>query len=140
MRIREKYEINSEWDIIDLRRGVRKVCSRLGFDFLTQAYIVHFISELCQKMKTEEQAGVLSVEAIMEDTRKGILITAVDRGLGIENLTDFLLENNIYEELYDNRLNVLEMRRWFDEFEIASVEAGILGLEMKVVKWVNTGE
>lgn len=140
MRIKENYEINNEWDIVDVRRYTKKVCIKLGFDFMTQAYIVNFISELCQNMYTVAQSGMLSVEAVIEDKRRGIAIKAVDKGPGIAKMTDFLLENNMNEDSSDSRLNVSGMRRWFDEFEISSMEAGIKGLEITVVKWVTTGE
>ncbi|WP_408868846.1 hypothetical protein ACJYYY_09030 [Brochothrix campestris] len=101
---------------------------------------MNFISELCQNMYTVAQSGILSVEAIIEETRRGIAIKAVDNGPGIAKMTDFLLENNINEDSSDSRLNVIGMRRWFDEFAIASVEAGVKGLEITVIKWLTTGE
>lgn len=139
MHIKSKFEINSEWDIIEVRQEVRKVCKKIGFDYVTQAYIINFTSGICQNMYTVAQSGLFSIEGIIEEKRMGIKIIAVDQGPGIENMADFLSENIAVNQTDGIRLEMLSVRRWFDEFEIASTELGVDGVEVTVTKWLIKG-
>lgn len=123
-------DIITEWDIVAARQIGRNVAKEIGFGTVDQARITTAISELARNIYLYARAGEIVIEAIEEEDKKGIAITATDKGPGIDNVRK-VMEGSAVGGLGAGLPGV---RRLMDHIEIQSLIGR--GTIVKVEKWL----
>jgi serine/threonine-protein kinase RsbT len=85
----EKHEavaIAAHDDIVRVRQRVRDWAVALGFSLVDQTKLVTAASELARNTLVYGQGGTLLLEAVVNDSRRGLRLTFEDQGPGIEDL------------------------------------------------------
>jgi serine/threonine-protein kinase RsbT len=85
----EKHEampIASDDDIVRVRQRVRDWAVQLGFSLVDQTKLVTAASELARNTVVYGQGGTLLMEAVLNDSRRGLRLTFEDEGPGIPNI------------------------------------------------------
>jgi serine/threonine-protein kinase RsbT len=125
--------IDSEYDIVTARSAAKNEAKRLGFSLVDQTRIATAVSELARNIVVHANGGVLKIEAIEKEARRGLEVCAFDDGPGIENLELALQDGWTSGGGLGVGLN--GAKRLMDEFEIQS-EVG-KGTKVQVVKWMR---
>jgi serine/threonine-protein kinase RsbT len=89
----EKFEalpIASDDDIVRVRQRVRDWALQLGFGLVDQTKLVTAASELARNTLVYGQGGTLLVEAVMNESKRGLRLTFEDRGPGIADVDQAL--------------------------------------------------
>lgn len=133
MNYKEIIPINNELDIIIARQRGRALASESGFFSIDLALIATAISELTRNIITYAKNGILSLEIIEMDRKKGLLVTVRDNGPGIENIE--LAMQDGYSTSNSLGLGLPGVRRLMDDFEIHS-EPG-KGTTVIAAKWIR---
>lgn len=125
-------KIQKEWDIVRARQVGREHAKNVGFKIVDQARIATAISELARNIYLYANNGQICF-TIMEDTkRKGITITAIDTGPGIENISMIMQDG--YTTSGGLGAGLPGVKRLMDIFTIDS-EVG-KGTKIQATKWV----
>lgn len=124
--------IASEVDIVIVRQQGRQLAARLGFSSGDLALIATAISELARNIVVYAQQGEIVLQ-LLDGDRRGIVVTARDRGPGIPDL-DLALQDG-YSTGGGLGLGLPGARRLMDEFEIVS-EIG-KGTTVTLKKWMR---
>jgi len=125
-------KIVTELDIVNARRVCREIAKEMGFGIVDQARIATATSELASNIYLYANNGVIVVEKIIKEDRKGIAITAIDNGPGISNPHKLLEE---YAKTSNIGAGLPGVKRLMDSIEIES-EIG-KGTVIRVEKWVK---
>ena len=130
----EKSTINiiTEWDIVAARQIGRNVAKEIGFGTVDQARITTAISELARNIYLYAHAGEIIIEAIEEEDKKGIAITATDKGPGIDNVR-MVMEDG-FSTMGGLGAGLPGVRRLMDHIDIQSLIGQ--GTIVKVEKWL----
>jgi serine/threonine-protein kinase RsbT len=81
----ETIPVESEPDVVSVRRRVREVTAKLGFSLVEQTKIVTAASELARNTVIHGGGGVLQIEAL-NGPRTGLRLTFEDKGPGIPDI------------------------------------------------------
>lgn len=81
----EKVPVQSEPDVVAVRRKVREVAAQLGFSFVDQTKVITAASELARNAITYGGGGFMLVEAL-NGPRTGLRLTFEDKGPGIPDI------------------------------------------------------
>jgi serine/threonine-protein kinase RsbT len=125
--------INSAADIVTARQKGRALALELGFDGSDLTLIATAISEVARNIVTHARQGEISVHAIVEGTKRGVLIVARDEGPGIKDVSKAMQ----YGFSTNKGLGVgLPGAKWLmDEFDIQSKVGK--GTVVKMRKWLG---
>lgn len=134
--VKRSFPIKYEWDIVTIRKEVRKLANEHGFSELNQARIVQSVSELASNVVHHAEEGRVQVELIEEENRSGINIIVRDFGPGIDDLDQILRlsESPASVEGY----GLKQVRELMDEFSIRAVEGK--GTYVSVSKWKDESD
>ncbi|GGE34420.1 serine/threonine-protein kinase RsbT [Pullulanibacillus camelliae] len=116
-----RVEIHNEWDIVRARQSGRDYAKELGFGNVDQARIATAISELARNIYLYAKPGVITIEVIDDQGKKGLAITAKDDGPGINDLRQAMEDG--YTTSGGLGAGLPGVKRLMDEFDILS-EAG----------------
>src|SRR3954454_19262786 len=83
-------EVRSEGDIVLVRQAVRSRVAGLGFGLVKQTKVVTAASELARNMLMHGGGGMVRVEDLNEESRRGLRISFEDRGPGIPDVDQAL--------------------------------------------------
>ena len=86
MNKKSTVEIVTEWDIVAARQLGSNEAKAIGFGTVDQASITTAISELARNIYLYARAGEITIERIGNGYKKGVRITATDKGPGIEDV------------------------------------------------------
>ena len=125
--------IDSELDIVNARSAAKNEAKKLGFSLVDQTRIATAVSELARNIVVHANGGVLRIEAIEKEARRGLEVCAIDDGPGIENL-ELALEDG-WTSGGGLGVGLSGAKRLMDEFEIQS-EVG-KGTKVQIVKWMR---
>ncbi len=125
-------DIITEWDIVAARQIGRNVAKEIGFGTVDQARITTAISELARNIYLYAHAGEIIIEAIEEEDKKGIAITATDKGPGIDNVR-MVMEDG-FSTMGGLGAGLPGVRRLMDHIDIQSLIGQ--GTIVKVEKWL----
>ena len=125
-------DIITEWDIVAARQIGRNVAKEIGFGTVDQARITTAISELARNIYLYAHAGEIVIEAIEEEDKKGIAITATDKGPGIDNVR-MVMEDG-FSTMGGLGAGLPGVRRLMDHIDIQSLIGQ--GTIVKVEKWL----
>ena len=126
-----RIQIESEGGLVEARRQSRLLAARCGFPAADRALIAAMVSELARNILLFAAAGVLSVRLVEDGRRRGIRITAEDRGPGIGDLRRVLQEG--FSTAGRPGLGLSGVKWLSDEFEIMSGPGR--GTTVLVGKW-----
>lgn len=79
-------EIKSELDISIARQEGKELARLIGFNAVNQVRIKTAISELARNIYLYASVGKIIVEAIEENNKAGIRVSAIDHGPGIKDI------------------------------------------------------
>ncbi|MCK6258598.1 anti-sigma regulatory factor [Fictibacillus sp. KIGAM418] len=79
-------EIKNELDISIARQEGKELARIIGFNSVNQVRIKTVISELARNIYLYAGEGKIIVEAIEEEKRAGIRVSAIDQGPGIQDI------------------------------------------------------
>ncbi|MBS2018858.1 MAG: ATP-binding protein [Deltaproteobacteria bacterium] len=123
--------IDSEEDIIAVRRVVREFAEARKFDSFATAAITTAASELARNALVHGGKGLAEVEEVTDGYRVGIRLVFSDNGPGIADLQRALAGGN--STVRTMGLGLSGSRRLVDEFNIKT-EVGC-GTTVTVTKW-----
>jgi serine/threonine-protein kinase RsbT len=133
MNIKVNIPINNELDIVIARQRGREMANNFGFALIDLALIATAISELTRNILTYAQKGVLIIQVMEEQRKRGIIVIAIDEGPGIENI-ELALQDGYSTTTNSLGLGLPGVRRLMDDFEIQS-EVG-KGTTVTTKKWI----
>jgi len=119
MDVSEKLvDINVDIDIVTARQEGRTLAAQLGFSSSEQVLIATAISEAARNILQYAGKGTITLDAIEERDRRGILIIARDAGPGISNIDQALIDG--YSSSGGLGLGLPGIKRLMNELEIIS--------------------
>ena len=113
-----RLQIDSDFDIIVARQKGRQMANELGFGPTDSTLIATAISELARNMVAYARRGEIVVQSIEHVDPSGILVTAFDKGPGVPDVVQALLDG--YSTSGSFGLGLPGVKRLMDEFEISS--------------------
>ena len=113
-----RLQIDSDFDIIVARQKGRQMANELGFGPTDSTLIATAISELARNMVAYAHRGEIVLRSIDHSDPSGILVTAFDKGPGIPDVVQALLDG--YSTSGSLGLGLPGVKRLMDEFEITS--------------------
>ena len=137
MSIQSSVEVQTEWGIVSARQAGRNLAKDIGVGGVDQARITTAISELARNIYLYAEKGEIVIEAV-EETRgtqkkKGIKITAKDRGPGIKNIREVMEDG--YTTSGGLGAGLPGVRRLMDDFDVDSVMEE--GTTITAIKWLR---
>ena len=81
----ETLRVETEPDVVQVRRRVREACTSLGFNLVDQTKLVTAASELARNTITYGGGGVLSLQSL-NGPRVGLRLVFEDKGPGIADV------------------------------------------------------
>jgi serine/threonine-protein kinase RsbT len=87
---REAVPIVADDDIVRVRHRVRDWAVTIGFSLVDQTKLVTAASELARNTLVYGQGGTMLLEAVTNDTRRGLRLTFEDHGPGIADISQAL--------------------------------------------------
>ncbi|GIO24315.1 anti-sigma regulatory factor [Oceanobacillus sp. J11TS1] len=125
--------IQKEWDIVGARQLGREMAKEIGFGTVDQARIATAISELARNIYLYADHGQICFEYINTKSKKGILMTAVDVGPGIKDVSRVMQDG--YTTSGGLGAGLPGVKRLMDDFDIESTVGE--GTKIKAIKWVK---
>lgn len=113
----ETIPVQSEPDVVSVRRRVREVTAQLGFSLVDQTKIVTAASELARNTVIHGGGGILQIESL-NGPRTGLRLTFEDKGPGIPDI-DLALRDG-FTTGSGLGLGLGGAKRLLSEFEIRS--------------------
>jgi serine/threonine-protein kinase RsbT len=130
---RKELKVESEDDIVLLRRQVRALSQSLGFDSFAAAAITTAASELARNVWAHAHGGVAVVEQVARSGRRGLRLSLADDGPGIVEV-DRALEGG-YSTANSLGIGLSGSSRLVDEFDIQTTVGA--GTTVTVLKWAR---
>ena len=127
----ETRAVRSSDDIVGLRQLVRQWAVDLQFSLVDQTKLVTAASELARNTLDHGGGGSVRLEALNDESRRGLRLTFEDKGPGIENV-DLALKDG-YTTGTGLGLGLGGSRRLCNEFAIVSRRGE--GTRVTVTKW-----
>ncbi|MEH7443931.1 anti-sigma regulatory factor [Bacillus sp. JJ1122] len=125
--------INNEFDIVLARQKGREVSKELQFGGVDQARITTAISELARNIYLYAGSGQITISVLEESGRKGIHISAVDNGPGINDIRMVLQDG--YSTSGGLGAGLPGVKRLMDSFDIDSMPGS--GTKISITKWAR---
>ncbi|MGA9227023.1 MAG: anti-sigma regulatory factor [Mesobacillus sp.] len=125
--------INNEFDIVLARQKGREVSKELQFGGVDQARITTAISELARNIYLYAGTGQITISVLEESGRKGIHISAVDNGPGINDIRMVLQDG--YSTSGGLGAGLPGVKRLMDSFDIDSMPG--TGTTISIIKWAR---
>ena len=123
--------INSESDIVVVRKTVRNISSQMGFGITDVTRIVTAASELARNVFLYAGSGVMQWQILEERDRMGIQLAYIDHGPGIANISLVMQEG--YTTSGGLGMGLPGSKRLMDELAVES-ESG-KGTRVTARKW-----
>lgn len=129
----ECISIDSEIDIVTARQKGREMAARMGFSSTELTLIATAISEVARNIVEYARDGEISLSAVTQGDKRGVVVMACDNGPGIPDIK--LAMQDGYSTGKSLGLGLPGAKRLMDEFEIVS-EVG-KGTKITMKKWVQ---
>jgi serine/threonine-protein kinase RsbT len=131
MTAEEKVCIEREGDVVTARQKGRELAQSVGFSGSDLTLIATAISEIARNIVVYAHRGEISLNAVSDDQRQGIVIIATDEGPGIPDIARAMEDG--FSTGKSLGLGLPGARRLMDEFDIIS-EIG-KGTVITMKKW-----
>jgi len=126
--------IESSSDVVKVRQMVREWVVSLGFSLVDQTKMVTAASELARNALEHGGGGDVRLEALNNDTKRGLRLIFSDHGPGIVDLEQAMKDG--FSTGGGMGLGLGGAKRLVNEFEIGS-EPG-KGTKVTIVRWRNS--
>jgi len=127
----EVLAIASDHDVVRVRQAVRSAAVGANLSLVDQTKVITAASELARNTLTHGGGGHARLCEVSNGRRTGVRVEFVDRGPGIADLAEALMDG--FTTGTGLGLGLSGARRLVDEFEIDSVPGE--GTRVTVVKW-----
>jgi serine/threonine-protein kinase RsbT len=127
----DNMKLDTEDDIISVRRRVRDIAEARKFDTFATAAITTATSELARNVIVHGGKGVARIEEVSDGVHIGIRIVFEDQGPGIPDIQRVLAGG--YSTARSMGLGVSGSRRLVDSFDLESKVGE--GTKVTVTKW-----
>lgn len=128
---RREMRIDTEDDVILVRRAVRELAQSHGFDVFASAALTTAASELTRNVWVHAGRGVAILEELADDERRGVRVTFIDQGPGIADVPRVMAGG--YSTARSMGMGLSGSRRLVDQFELQSTVGA--GTTVEIVKW-----
>lgn len=128
---RESFSVTNEMDLVNARQCVRAHTIEIGLNLVDQTKVVTATSELARNMLDFGKGGVLLIEQVFSNYKKGLRLSFEDKGPGIADI-DKVMEDG-YSSIGSMGLGLPGSRRLVNEFDIQSKVGQ--GTRIIIVKW-----
>jgi serine/threonine-protein kinase RsbT len=125
-----RVSIERDADLVTARAEGRALAERLGFSRTDGTLIATAISEIARNIVIHAVRGEIVMRSVLEETRFGIVVTALDEGPGIHDIEAAIRDG--YPSS-GRGLGLPGARRLMDDFEVSSQEGS--GTTVRMVKW-----
>jgi serine/threonine-protein kinase RsbT len=126
-----RMKIDSEDDVVLVRRMARDLAHARGFDSFATAAITTAASELARNVWIHAHGGSAVIEEVAEGERPGVRLRFEDQGPGIGDLKSAMAGGN--STVRSLGLGLAGSKRLVDQFEIDTAVGK--GTTVTVVKW-----
>jgi serine/threonine-protein kinase RsbT len=123
--------IETEDDVILVRRAVRAMAEAKRFDTFATAAVTTATSELTRNVWVHARRGVAVLEDIANGERVGLRVTFVDEGPGIADIDRVMAGG--YSTARSMGMGLSGSKRLVDEFTLRSTVGK--GTTVEIVKW-----
>jgi serine/threonine-protein kinase RsbT len=123
--------IDTEDDVILVRRAVRALAEANGFDLFAVAAMTTAASELTRNVWVHARKGVAVLEEVSNGERRGLRVTFQDEGPGIADIDRVLAGG--FSTARSMGMGLSGSRRLVDSFELRSTVG--CGTTVEIVKW-----
>jgi serine/threonine-protein kinase RsbT len=130
----ETVSITTSGDIVRVRQLVRGLAISLGFSLVEQTKMVTAASELARNALDHGGGGNVRMQALNNETRRGLKLTFSDEGPGIADLEQALKDG--FSTGSGMGLGLSGAKRLANEFEIESAPGQ--GTKVMITRWRNT--
>ena len=130
-----RVKIETEGDIVSVRKAARVAAQNMGFGVTDVTRIVTAASELARNIYKFADKGIMTLSLENSPLRKGMTLVFEDIGPGIEDIGMAMQEN--YTTGDGLGLGLPGTKRLMDHMEIAS-EPG-RGTKITISKWLDNG-
>ncbi|HEY1280010.1 MAG TPA: ATP-binding protein [Acidimicrobiales bacterium] len=127
-----RHAIATEADIVAARRSGRRLAKSAGFATADLTTIATAISEVARNITSYAGQGEMTITVIEHGDRRGIEVTAEDRGPGIADIDQALADG--YSTGSGLGLGLPGARRLMDELTVDSIVG--VGTTVVMRKWV----
>jgi serine/threonine-protein kinase RsbT len=129
----ERYElqVDTEDDIILVRRKVREIAQACRFDAFAASAVTTAASELARNIWSHAGHGVARIERVTDDQRNGVRAVFEDEGPGIPDIPRVMAGG--YSTAKSMGLGLSGSKRLVDEFSIESAVGR--GTKVAFIKW-----
>jgi serine/threonine-protein kinase RsbT len=130
----ESVAVRTSAEVVSVRHVVRRYAVELGFSLVEQTKIVTAASELARNMVDYAGGGALVLEAVNEESRRGLRLIFEDHGPGIPDVAAALRDG--FTTGGGMGLGLGGARRLSNEFEIKTAPGE--GTRITLVRWKGT--
>lgn len=130
----ETASITTSGDIVKVRQLVRELTLSLGFSLVEQTKMVTAASELARNALDHGGGGKVQLQVLNNDMRRGLKLTFIDEGPGIQDLEQALRDG--FSTGNGMGLGLSGAKRLANEFEIESAPGK--GTKVMITRWRNT--
>jgi serine/threonine-protein kinase RsbT len=123
--------IRSQEDIVRVRQATRENAIAQGFSLVDQTKLVTAASELARNTLDYGNGGEVEIARLADGPRKGLRLTFVDQGPGIEDIQQALTDG--YSSGSGLGLGLSGARRLSNEFSIDSAPGK--GTQVMIARW-----
>jgi serine/threonine-protein kinase RsbT len=124
-------KLDTEDDIIAVRRRVKEIAEQRKFDTFAVAAITTAASELARNVIVHGKGGSASIDEVSDGLRAGIRIAFVDHGPGIDDVARVM--SGGYSTARSMGLGLSGSKRLVDAFELETKVDD--GTRVTVTKW-----
>jgi serine/threonine-protein kinase RsbT len=128
---RREMPIETEDDVILVRRAVRDIAQARGFDVFACAALTTAASELTRNIWVHAGKGRAIIEEVVSGERQGVRVTFRDNGPGIADIDRVMAGG--FSTARSMGLGLSGSRRLVDEFDLRSTVGH--GTTVEIVKW-----
>lgn len=129
----ERMSILREQDVVPFRNRVKECAAGIKMGLVNQTYLITAASELARNMLTYADGGIVLIETIEHNGKKGIRLMFEDQGPGIADVVLALKDG--FSTGRSLGVGLPGAKRLVNEFEIAS-EPG-KGTSITIIRWAN---
>jgi serine/threonine-protein kinase RsbT len=123
--------IRSQEDIVRVRQATREHAVAHGFSLVDQTKLVTAASELARNTLDYGHGGEVEIERLIDGMRKGLRLTFIDQGPGIDDLDKALTDG--YSTGGGLGLGLSGARRLSNDFSIDSAPGK--GTRIMIARW-----
>lgn len=123
--------INTEQDIVNVRKIVREYATQIGLNTINQTKLVTAASELTRNIIKYAEGGNLIINILNKNDRTGLQMTFEDKGPGIPDISLAMIAG--YTSKDGLGIGLSGSKQLVDEFDIKS-EIG-KGTTIKLTLW-----